>query len=353
MLLVGAALTGCDTAEPSFDSTGTSFRPGWGGTTFNTDNWVSAGARDIHEFSLDGTWVTNQFGFETRLAGIVIEDPQYGVVETDPGAGVTSGKRVVINTPQALGVTVFGPNPQSPKHMYGGEDVIGLELHFEVRYHGGPVYESWVRVVDHALDEGGGSSFAFHKIDPETGGDIAPICEIDSNGAKMARVFPNVSIDGVNGTVVDLPNRVQVACLAAAPGKTSLYGYLPQFGAESYMLANRVVRADYCADGYPYTYPGNTLIMYDNFRPEVTQVHSKAELEGLLEEGQVLEAIWGPNGILCIGTPRVSTLAAEDVVCPIKFVPNEPAAKNWKPPSCDDFVDPSPEDIRIYSVTAG
>jgi hypothetical protein len=84
--LTTLGLTGCDPADLADDEL--TFRPGsgLGGATFNTSNWVSPSVRDVYEFNRTGVWRTNTFGFETKLKKVTFQDPQLGLISTDPAS---------------------------------------------------------------------------------------------------------------------------------------------------------------------------------------------------------------------------------------------------------------------------
>ncbi|MCA9637572.1 MAG: hypothetical protein KC420_16205 [Myxococcales bacterium] len=325
---------------------------GVGGITFNTSNWVSAGARDIYEFDRTGAWRTNAYGFEVKLKNVTFVDPQLGKITTNPASNPSPfTTRVEITSAENLEVTVFPPLG-APTRSFAGADIVGLELLFNVKYAGSTTYQTKLRVTDHNLDVAGGDLFELTKLNPANDGLIGPICEVSTLGDRFARVYGNISVDAITGAVVEPPDIFHMACTAGAPGKSSTFGYLPHGAPETFRLANRVIRADYCADGYPYTFPGNSLVMRDNFSPgqegqSLAQVTAYAQAHEL-----VLEAMWDENGVLCVDTPRVDTLDASDVICPVKRNLDGTNAYNWQPPACAGFVDPNPQSLRFYSLTA-
>lgn len=342
---------GCDPAE--FADGEVALRPGTGlgGTTFNTSNWVSASARDVYEFDRTGAARTNTFGFETRLKRVIFQDPQLGQVATDPASAVNPAiPRVEVAAGTNLAVTVTPPN-QSAK-TYEGAQLVGLQLLFSVKYAGSASYDVKLKIASHRYDAVGGNLYGFAKINPGNSVAIGDLCETSTIGDRDARVYGNVSVDAFTGAVVEPQNIFHIACTAGAPGKSSTYGYVPAGGPDTFRLVNRVIRADYCADGYPYTYPGNSLVIRDNFSPgqqgqTLAQVQSYATANAL-----VLEAVWDENGVLCVGTPRVDTLERSDIICPVKKQGASSTYYNWQPPSCDGFVDATPQAHRLFSLTA-
>jgi len=344
------SLGGCDEAtNVGQDEVTLRQGSGVGGMTFNTSNWVSAGARDIYEYDRDGNWYTNSFGFETRLAKVIFDDPDFGLISSDPaGAKVMGDARVEISSAGELELTVFPPTSGAPK-TYSGSDLVGMELKFKVKYNGSSSYTTKLRLLDTSVDPFSGALYEFYKVDPNTGDLLAPVCETSTLGDRFARFYGDVRVNAITGAVDEPQGIIHIACTAGAPGKSSIYGYLPHGAPETFRLANRVIRADYCADGYPYTYPGNSLMMRDNFSPG-QEGQTLADVYASLD-GDELEAMWSVDGILCIDTPRVDTLEQVDVICPVKTV-NGQAEYNWRPPPCDTFVDPAPQELRFFSLTS-
>lgn len=344
--------TGCDPADLADDEV--AFRGGGGGSsgiTFNTSNWVSASARDVYEFDRTGAWRTNAFGFEAKLKRVIFQDPQLGQISTDPASAPNPAvPRVEVAPASNLSLTVFPPG-QSAK-SYAGAQLVGLQLLFSVRYAGSNSYDVKLRVDGYHLDPKGGHLFDFSKLNPNNNALIGHLCETSTIGDRDARVYGNISVDAITGAVVEPANIFHIACTASAPGKSSTYGYLPTGAAATFRLVNRVMRADYCADGYPYTYPGQSLILRDNFSAG-QQGQTLAQAQAYASNNAaVLEAMWDENGVLCVDTPRVDSVERSDIICPVKRLGPNNSAYNWQPPSCTGYVDPAPQAPRIYSLTA-
>lgn len=351
-LALALAPTGCDPAD--FADGEVALRAGGsggGGITFNTSNWVSASARDVYEFDRTGAWRTNAFGFEAKLKRVIFQDPQLGQISTDPASAPNPAiARVEVASASNLSLTVFPPGQSSKS--YEGAQIVGLQLLFSVKYAGSNGYDVKLRIGDHRSDPKGGNLFAFDKLHPVSGVVIGDLCETSTIGDRDARVYGNISVDAITGAVVEPANIFHIACTAGAPGKSSTYGYLPTGAAATFRLVNRVIRADYCADGYPYTYPGQSLIIRDNFSAG-QQGQTLAQAQAYASaNAAVLEAMWDENGVLCVGTPRVDSVERGDIICPVKRLGPNNNAYNWQPPSCTGYVDPAPQAPRIYSLTS-
>ncbi len=75
-----------------------------------------------------------------------------------------------------------------------------------------------------------------------------------------------------------------------------------------------MVRADYCGTGIPHTRNGTLIDMFDHIGIQ--------KKEGI--EGMVLEAVWGPEGAVCVHHTRWSDLTTLDQLvanCP-RLIPD-------------------------------
>ncbi|MEM9461349.1 MAG: ADYC domain-containing protein [Myxococcota bacterium] len=317
--------------------------------TFNTNAWVSAAARDVHEYWLSSPGPTNTYGYQTRLQTLTLNSPTYDFLETNVIDGSTVGdKTMALSDSEELGLELTGPG--AAPVLLKGADLVGLELGLWVVGAGSPGHEVRLRITAHALDAANNPCFELTKIDPTTGDAIAPLCEDDVNGDNFARIYNGISIDGQTGEITDLGQGTMhhIACMASAPGKATRFGYAPRPDLQVFELANRVIRADYCADGHPYTYPGNLLGIQDNLPLVPGQPGPE---EPTPTQPTTVEAIWGPQGVLCMGTPRSPHLQGIEVVCPVKHHENGTIDYNWKPPACEGFIDPNPNALRMISTT--
>ena len=123
-------------------------------------------------------------------------------------------------------------------------------------------------------------------------------------------------------------------------------GYTATTGEyDEFVLATRIVRADYCADGHPYTFPGNLFSTEDN-RSGMTL----GDVQGNLNPGEELEAMWDINGVLCVNTPRAFNISRADIVCPTKRLADGSLVHNWQPPTCEGYVDDPDPGLRMFSV---
>src|SRR5690606_31401908 len=98
------------------------------------------------------------------------------------------------------------------------------------------------------------------------------------------------------------------ACRGAALAKAVEWGYAPwrTAGGESLQAAHqagvRLIRADYCGNGVTHTINGNPIDVSDKW--------------GIQEPGTdwPIEAKWGPDGAVCLNTPRRASWSREEVI---------------------------------------
>jgi hypothetical protein len=327
-----------------------------GGYTLNTNQPVSSSDRDVYEFDLNGTEHTNGYGYKSSFFKLSLDASPYGAITTlvSPGSPPPPGKKAVIVPGDVFAVDVYGSNPGSPVHRLSGTALIGLELHFKVKGYDNVPHDVVLELIDHLADPMAGDFYAITKVDPVTGEHLAPLCEEDAGGYRLARIYDALSFNTQSGEITYPDAGIHhVACSSGSLAKAALFGYPPDPARTDtlrFTLANRVVRADYCADGTPYTYPGNLLDIEDNFSPG-QEGKTIEDVVASLGADEVLEAVWDANGVLCMNAPRADNLSREDVLCPIKRLGNGSAVYNWQPPTCEGWTDPMLDGggIRFFS----
>lgn len=172
---------------------------------------------------------------------------------------------------------------------YRGAEVIESSWDFEG-------YTTWMTPLQLAervvID--GVPHFRFQK-----GVNYGSTCEDSENETVYARLLPGFTLDEATGEVEELANNTYVACTNGATGKAAAWGYydLAQ-DLEDYApfeLAIRVIRADYCYDGVSYTHAGVGIGIEDAW-------------DIATPGGDDLEAVWGPDGLLCRGDGRANPI---------------------------------------------
>lgn len=142
---------------------------------------------------------------------------------------------------------------------------------------------------------------------------FGPFCTPGPDGLKLA--FPLAGIWTPDGRHLPSATHFNMTCTSGAIGKCVRFGYRPWAKRDGTALWDyhqacvRMMRADYCGDGNPFTRNG-TLINLDD-----TLGIQKADPG----EPSTFEAGWGPNGALCVHHPRIPenvTLEALEKRCP-------------------------------------
>jgi hypothetical protein len=113
-------------------------------------------------------------------------------------------------------------------------------------------------------------------------------------------------------------NHFALTCTSGVSGKCVRLGYKPwKTRADGISLwglhqaCTRMLRADYCGDGTPHTHEGTRVEVYDTLG---------IQTPGL---GLNFEAVWGPDGAICVRKPRIPELISLDGLlaeCPSRLV---------------------------------
>lgn len=321
--------------------------------TKNTGRVISSPSRDVAEFRDNGAPHINSYGFSTVLTSVSIPDPAdpTQTITTPVGQAPVPGQPSVTIDSHEDFFSVEVTDAQGGVTSLSGASLVGLVLSMDVTTRSGAQYPSVLRVKSHKVD-GGGDLFDLERLDPDkTNKQLAPLCE-DSEVGRAARFIAGVGVQQETGTLVEFgPGMWHIACYSAAPAKAIEldYGHLDT-DLTTFATATRAVRADYCGDGYPYTFFGNAIRVEDNLDDPTT---SLASVEATVTTDETFEAVWDEYGVRCLGEPRAADVNGVDIVCPTKRLSATEVVHNWKPPRCDNpqFADPNPNgDVRIYTV---
>jgi hypothetical protein len=141
--------------------------------------------------------------------------------------------------------------------------------------------------------------YAASAQDPANGA-WEPLCRPGPDGLTLA--FPLAGIWTPDGQHLPSDAHFNMTCTGGAIGKCVRFGYRPwekrEGGAsmwDYHQACTRMVRADYCGDGRPWTRDGMLIDLYD-------KVGIQKPEEG---DRSPFEAGWGPGGALCVHHPRV------------------------------------------------
>lgn len=114
-----------------------------------------------------------------------------------------------------------------------------------------------------------------------------------------ARLLTGFTLDEATGEVAPLTDNTYIACRNGATGKAAALGYydlaLALGDFTPFETAIRVIRADYCYDGTSYTHAGVAIEIEDAWSPSTSHVGP-------------IEAVWGPDGLLCRGSGRTTAI---------------------------------------------
>lgn len=161
-----------------------------------------------------------------------------------------------------------------------------------------------------SLAEGGAplSGYALAYEDLSTG-ELVPVCQRSADGpaAIAATVIRGELYDEESKDVLHAPDSLTIACLGYAAAKMKLLGYGPNQsfpgGDEPATAAQRqatlrMLTADYCGSGRPFTAHGTALAWENAAETVSTPVTRWTDIE----------AIWDDDGALCLSNPRLATL---------------------------------------------
>ena len=132
----------------------------------------------------------------------------------------------------------------------------------------------------------------------DEGPQLWPICEVDIDGHQRAYLVEDVFVDVEDASITRDEGPILVACTSGALGKAITWGFSPWYARSGdlslYQTGVRTVRADYCGDGNAHTEEGTPI--------QVSNTLAGLEFYDADEE---TEAIFGPNGAICLSEPRV------------------------------------------------
>ena len=180
--------------------------------------------------------------------------------------------------------------------------------------------------------------------DPEEGKEVT----------EMAVIFEGDRYDAYRKTVTEVPSGgpwFNVACAGTAMIKTHLLRHTrsgspitssvgPATNPLQRQAMLKTLTADYCGDGVPHTVNGHPLLYADagGLFPR-----SPLDLEGLLKKGATLEAIWGPDGAVCLDNPRYAPLTSID--CGPRVLSRCGSLANWQQRGHVVSLNPPPKQL--------
>lgn len=275
-LLVFSCSLGCD---PAADGEAVRFRPatGGGGTGGMYLNTNAIGPHDVAAIDLDGA----------TYDGLRLERVRV----------VQHGKLVDLDAVWADDGALIGRRGGT---LFQGAQLVGSRWDLKLTRDGHPS-QATLTIVAHEPGAPHRFTFAYE------GKDVAPgmMCDADESGSRAAVAIADLAVDPATGAMTGRANTLYLACVSGAVGKATTWGYTPwALGVAGFEAAVRMVRADYCGDGTSWTKPGEAILIDDAW-----------DVHAAVKGKYAVEALWGTEGALCLRTPRLAGLAADDVEC--------------------------------------
>ena len=128
-----------------------------------------------------------------------------------------------------------------------------------------------------------------------------PLCAPDADGRRLGfplagRSDPAGILSSSDGSIFEL------VCTSGAQGKCARLGYAPWRLATDgrpmldwYNACVRLLRADYCGDGRPFTRDGTLVDIYDRLGIHASDADPRL----------TFEAAWSPEGAVCVARTRL------------------------------------------------
>ncbi len=289
LLLAPLAIAGCD-AQEFGDNGDISFRPGggWGCTHCGIvlGNSPNINGADLSDINLDGA---NTSGIKLKM-------------------GTTPGNRPFRLEVDPDSESFIGINPQDPDDvLIKGAGFVGAKIVLEMP---GAVdvaleitdyddeIESWAQ---------GGATLTAYRAIYLSNNQYQSLCPSTSPENQAFTLILGETYKRGTGAQTGItaiektPRSVTIACVGEAAAKMKLMDFHPlsNRGADvdERMATLRMITADYCGDGTPYTASGIPVAWRD-----------AAELVQPPTSEDVLEAMWTADGARCLDTPRLTSL---------------------------------------------
>jgi hypothetical protein len=138
-------------------------------------------------------------------------------------------------------------------------------------------------------------SVYFYEVENEVSAGVFEVACLDGAGNPTDAIALRKAWDPATGERQELSDAITWACRGAALAKAIEWGYIPWESAameDAHQAAVRMIRADYCGTGEPHTSNGNPIDVSDKWN--IQRADTTWDIE----------AKWGPNGAVCLNTPR-------------------------------------------------
>jgi len=139
------------------------------------------------------------------------------------------------------------------------------------------------------------SDVYFYKVENEVSPGVYQAACLDGGGNPVDAIALKNSWNPDTGARLDQSDAITWACRGAALAKAVEWGYRPWVSddmRDAHAAAVRMIRADYFGDGVTHTTNGNAIDVSDKWFIQTSSTTWQ------------IEAKWGPNGAVCLNTPR-------------------------------------------------
>jgi hypothetical protein len=178
-----------------------------------------------------------------------------------------------------------------------GAELAGAVLVFNIN--GVPLRVRIAAVTPDPKDKTGSVLLHDFRVEP-TG---RPLCGPDPDGKRLG--FPLAGRTGADGRLIETkPDLFDLVCTSGVQGKCVRFGYHPwRTTADARPLrayfdaCTRLMRADYCGDGRPWTRTGTSVDVWDDLGMQKSETGDDARYS--------FEAGWSPAGAVCVARTRI------------------------------------------------
>ena len=146
----------------------------------------------------------------------------------------------------------------------------------------------------------------FYDVLHEVSADVFETVCLDGGGNPTTAIPVPKAYDPDTTTRLPDVGALTWACRGAAIAKGIEWGYVPWTSAEmedAHEAAIRMIRADYCGDGATHTTNGNPIDVSDKWGIQTPDTTWQ------------VEAKWGPDGAVCLNTPRKLQWPRSSIPC--------------------------------------
>ncbi len=150
------------------------------------------------------------------------------------------------------------------------------------------------------------SDVYFYNVENEVEPNVYEANCLDGANNPTDAIALRKAWDPTTATRVEVADGLTWACRGAALAKAVEWGYRPWVSSameDAHEAAVRMIRADYCGDGVTHTTNGNPIDVSDKWAIQTPDTTWQ------------VEAKWGPNGAVCLNTPRKLQWPRSSIPC--------------------------------------